>query len=88
MPWLRGGIRMNVSIGERWEGFVESVVRSGRYGSSSEGLRLDEEREAKLQVLRATLAASVAAGGEVDDAELDQALAERDAELARKGIGA
>ena len=79
---------MNVSIGERWEGFVESVVRSGRYGSSSEGLRLDEEREAKLQVLRATLAASVAAGGEVDDAELDQALAERDAELARKGIGA
>ncbi|MFC7554757.1 type II toxin-antitoxin system ParD family antitoxin [Pseudoroseomonas wenyumeiae] len=39
---------MNVSIGQRWEGFVESVVRSGRYGSASEvvreGLRLVEER--------------------------------------------
>ena len=83
---------MNVSIGERWEGFVENVVRSGRYGSASEvvreGLRLVEEREAKLQVLRATLAASIAAGGEVGDAVLDQALAERDAELAREGIGA
>ena len=83
---------MNVSIGERWEGFVESVVRSGRYGSASEvvreGLRLVEEREAKLQALRATLAASIAAGGEVGDAELDEALAERDAELAREGIGA
>ena len=83
---------MNVSIGERWEGFVESVVRSGRYGSASEvvreGLRLVEEREAKLQALRATLAASIAGGGEVGDTELDQVLAERDAELAREGIGA
>ena len=83
---------MNVSVGERWEGFVESVVKSGRYGSASEvvreGLRLVEEREAKLQALRATLAASIAAGGQVGDAELDQAFAERDAELAREGIGA
>lgn len=83
---------MNVSVGERWEGFVESVVKSGRYGSASEvvreGLRLVEEREAKLQALRATLAASIAAGGEVGDAELDRALAERDAELVREGIGA
>jgi Arc/MetJ-type ribon-helix-helix transcriptional regulator len=26
---------MNVSIGERWERFVESAVKSGRYGSAS-----------------------------------------------------
>ena len=65
---------MNVSIGERWEGFVESVVKSGRYGSASEvvreGLRLVEEREAKLHALRATLAASIAANDEVSDAAL------------------
>lgn len=58
---------MNVSIGERWEGFVAGVVASGRYGSASEvvreGLRLVEEREAKLADLRQTLAASIAEGG-------------------------
>ena len=57
---------MNVSIGQRWEAFVENVVREGRYGSASEvvreGLRLVEEREAKLQALRRTLEASLARG--------------------------
>ena len=79
---------MNVSIGDRWQGFVERIVRDGRYGSASEvvreGLRLVEEREAKLVALRATLNASIAAGGEVSDAELDRALAERSAELRKK----
>ena len=58
---------MNVSVGERWEGFVEEVVKSGRYGSASEvvreGLRLVEEREAKLKALRETIEASIARGG-------------------------
>ena len=83
---------MNVSVGARWESFIEEAVRNGRYGSASEvvreGLRLVEEREAKLPALRATLEASIAAGGEVTDAELDEALAERSTELARDGIGA
>ena len=47
---------MNVSIGERWEGFVEDAVKSGRYALASkvvrEGLRLVEEREAKLRDMR------------------------------------
>ncbi len=55
---------MNVSIGERWEGFVDSVLKTGRYGSASEvvreGLRLVEEREAKLAALRDTLDTSIA----------------------------
>ncbi|MFZ1429732.1 MAG: type II toxin-antitoxin system ParD family antitoxin [Geminicoccaceae bacterium] len=83
---------MNVSIGSRWESFVENVVKNGRYGSASEvvreGLRLVEEREAKLRALRATLEASIATGGEVSDAELDDALDECDAALVREGIGA
>ncbi len=58
---------MNVSIGERWEGFVNTVVKEGRYGSASEvvreGLRLVEEREAKLASLRETLNASIERGG-------------------------
>lgn len=62
---------MNVSIGERWERFVDSALKTGRYGSASEvvreGLRLVEEREAKLQVLRDTLNASIARGGAQSD---------------------
>jgi len=80
---------MNVSIGDRWERFVEAVVKGGRYGSASEvvreGLRLVEEREAKLRALRETLDRSIAEGGEVNEAELDAALAAKAAELAKVG---
>jgi antitoxin ParD1/3/4 len=83
---------VNVSIGARWERFVEEAVKDGRYGSASEvvreGLRLVEEREARLRALRATLEASIAAGGEVSDDGLDEAMDECDAQLAREGIGA
>jgi antitoxin ParD1/3/4 len=80
---------MNVSIGERWVNFVESVVKSGRYGSASEvvreGLRLVEEREAKLQALRDMVNASIERGGENTGADIDRALDEVDEELAREG---
>ena len=62
---------MNVSIGERWERFVDSALKTGRYGSASEivreGLRLVEERETKLEALRDTLNASIARGGAQGD---------------------
>ena len=65
---------MNVSLGERWEGFVDAVLKSGRYNSASEvvreGLRLVEEREAKLLALRETLDASIARGGAHRDADI------------------
>lgn len=81
---------MNVSIGERWEGFVESAVKSGRYGSASEvvreGLRLVEEREARLQALRETLNASIARGGRITDDELGASLEAKAAELAKAGF--
>ena len=80
---------MNVSIGPRWEGFVESAVKSGRYGSASEvvreGLRLVEERETKLNSLREMLLASIAEGGEGGEAELDAVLDAKAAELAKAG---
>lgn len=69
---------MNVSVGERWQRFVEEAVRSGRYGSASEvvreGLRLVEEREARLAALRDTLERAIAEGGEHSDADIDRAL--------------
>lgn len=78
---------MNVSLGARWEGFVENVVRDGRYGSASEvvreGLRLVEEREARLLALRETLNSSIAEGDASSDSELEAELKERAAHLAR-----
>lgn len=59
---------MNVSIGERWEQYIEQLLKEGRYGSASEivreGLRLVEEREQKLTALRETIQASIERGGE------------------------
>jgi antitoxin ParD1/3/4 len=82
---------MNVSVGPRWEEFIEEAVAAGRYGSASEvvreGLRLVEEREAKLRALRATLETSTAQGGEVSDTQLDAAFARRAEELRRRGLG-
>lgn len=58
---------MNVSLGQRWEEFVSQAVEDGRYGSASEvvreGLRLVEEREAKLASLRQTINAAIDRGG-------------------------
>ena len=68
---------MNVSIGERLESFVTKLVADGRYGSNSEvvreGLRLVEEREAKLQALRETINASIARGGSFSADEVEAA---------------
>ncbi len=81
---------MNVSLGERWEKFVEITVREGRYGSASEvvreGLRLVEEREAKLSALRERLKTSIAGGGDVSEDELDAALETEAQKLAKEGF--
>jgi antitoxin ParD1/3/4 len=55
---------MDVLIGERWEAFVAAAVETGRYVSASdvvsEGLRLVQEREERLQALRDSIDAAIA----------------------------
>jgi antitoxin ParD1/3/4 len=49
----------SIALGEHFASFVEEQVSQGRYGNMSEvvraGLRLLEEREAKLKALRAAI---------------------------------
>lgn len=81
---------MNVSIGDRWESFVEELVKSGRYSSASEvmreGLRLVEEREARLKALHQTLDAALAEGDEQSAAEVKAALDTKLADLKKAGL--
>jgi antitoxin ParD1/3/4 len=57
---------MNVSLTPELEAFVIEAVKSGRYGSASEavreGLRLLEEREARLQALKQDIQAGLDSG--------------------------
>jgi antitoxin ParD1/3/4 len=77
------------SLGHHFESFVQSQLASGRYNNASEvirdALRLMEERDAKLQALRATLNASIDAGGAHSDGDITLALDEEEAALAREG---
>ena len=72
------------SLGEHWEAFIRKEVASGRYASASEvmrdGLRALEERNARLEVLRAHLAEGLAQAerGEFVDYSLESLIAELD----------
>ena len=60
----------SVALTDHFVEFAERQVREGRYGSTSEvlraGLRLLEEREVRLQRLRAALAEGEASGVDED----------------------
>lgn len=73
---------MSYAVGEHFEGFIKEQVKGGRYNNASEvvreGLRLVEEREAKLQALRDHINAAIARGGAHSDEEME-AFLEREA---------
>jgi antitoxin ParD1/3/4 len=80
---------MNVSVGKRWEEFIEALVKQGRYASATEvmreGLRLVEERETKLKALRETIEASLAEGRELTDEDVGASLQKKFEELKVRG---
>ncbi len=57
------GKNTSVSLGDHFENFVDGRVKAGRYSSASDavraGLRLLEQEETKLDLLRETLATGV-----------------------------
>ena len=81
---------LNVNLTPQLEKLVRRKVSSGRYNSASEvvreGLRLVEEREAKLKALTETLNASIAEGGGFTDAEVAAAIDAQSDELVRQGF--
>lgn len=80
---------VDVSLGERWERFIERAVSTGRYTSPREviceGLRLLEQRDMKLKALRETVSDSIAGGEGIDDDALDAFLGAEAAAIVRRG---
>ena len=72
----------SVTIGAHYEKFISQQVAQGHFGSASEairaGLRLLEEREAKLSLLRRALVEGEESG--TADYSLEDLLAELDGE--------
>jgi antitoxin ParD1/3/4 len=72
----------SVTLGKHYENFISQQVLQGRYGSASEtiraGLRLLEERETKLSLLRRALVEGEESG--TADYCLESLLSELDGE--------
>ena len=64
------GRNTSISIGDHFESFIESTVSNGRFNNASEvvraGLRLLEEEESRLQVLRQAIQEGIDSSRAVD----------------------
>lgn len=72
----------SITLGEHFDGFITSQIRSGRYGSASEvirsALRLLETQETKMNTLRQLLVDGETSG--MADYDLDSFINELDNE--------
>ena len=72
----------SVTLGDHFDSFITLQVQNGRYGSASEvirsALRLLEDQEAKLNMLRQALAEGEQSG--IADYDLNSLMSELDAE--------
>lgn len=70
----------SVTLGEHFDNFIANQVKAGRFNSASEairaGLRLLEEREAKLKALQLALVEGEQSG--IAEYSLDKLVAELD----------
>ena len=76
----------SIALGEHFTVFVKELVSQGRYGNVSEvvraGLRILEEREAKLDALRAAIDEGLESGP-AEPFEVEAFIAEKDREKKR-----
>ena len=72
----------SMTLGDHFDGFISDQIQSGRYGSASEvvraGLRVLEDKDSKLNVLRQMLTDGEESG--IADYSYDSLMSELDAE--------
>ena len=64
------GRNTSISLGDHFENFIKSTVSNGRFNNASEvvraGLRLLEEEENRIQILRKAIQEGIESGRAVD----------------------
>jgi len=64
------GRNTSISLGDHFENFIQSTVSNGRFNNASEvvraGLRLLEEEENRIQILRKAIQEGIESGRAVD----------------------
>ncbi len=70
---------MSYAVGEHFDKFIREQVDAGRYNNASEvvreGLRLVEEREARLKALKEHVDTAIERGGKHNDEDIAKILA-------------